>query len=232
VSEDLEQQLLTPAAGNSSLQTVAKEDLTDDRVANSWYFNADVMRRFCTLAKSSAAVPAAGAQRQHQCPQRCQVACCASFARGSKRFDRENDFEQCVPNPCALNCGLPGNASAVIGKERSENLIFAVPKTTATGTADVLKRKCLRASSALVAISSMSGTAMSGSLNQAVQLPHLTGLLVWMWLLDLQRVVWGDDIAMEASKSTMRCVVPHFPHVRDPKEGRPASLDVFISKSM
>mgnify|MGYP001806711700 CR=1 FL=1 len=62
VSEkDLEQQLLTPA-GNGSVQTVAKEDLADDRVTNSWYFDADVMSRFCALAKDSSAMPAARAQ--------------------------------------------------------------------------------------------------------------------------------------------------------------------------
>jgi hypothetical protein len=157
VSKDLEQQLLTPA-GNGSLQTVVKEDLADDRVANSCYFDADVMSRFCALAKDSSAMPAARAQGQHQCPQRCRVACCASVARGSKRFDSENDFEQCVPNPCARNCSLPGNSSAVIGKERLETLnSLPLPKVTATVTADVLKLQYPQVATAMVVDSSMDG---------------------------------------------------------------------------
>jgi hypothetical protein len=148
VATDLEQLLLTPApdtvnnTANSTLQLGPDEKDITPSVSGSFSFDALVMPRFCTLARKASQFTAASSQQLH-CPRRCQVACCADFARGKRMFDSHNDFEQCAPNPCAYRCSLPGNASAVIGRQRSGEQAGGVVR--ASLTMDLLKRPYLRA---------------------------------------------------------------------------------------
>jgi hypothetical protein len=130
VAEGLEQQLLTSEADNSSLEFVPDVYLPVDAIQSWNYdirFDSGVMTRFCALAQATKSSPRATvspvspnsvapapAQQQQQCPQRCQVACCARFANGSMDFERQNEFEQCAFNSCAFNCSLSGNSSASV----------------------------------------------------------------------------------------------------------------------
>lgn len=160
MAEGLEQQLLIPAADNATFEGASSVDLPTDgtqRVAHS--FDAVVMKRFCALAQASrqSATPAGAgpaphpAQQQQQCPQHCQVACCADFANVSMTFDRHNNFEQCAANPCA-GCSLPGNSSAVISGAVGRRPRFS---SKAALSAAVLKRQYLRAASVVESNSSI-----------------------------------------------------------------------------
>jgi hypothetical protein len=141
VAEGLEQQLLTPAKDSSALQEVQERDNSVDKSASEHYrFNADVMKRFCAQTETSSATPTA--LPAQQCPRRCQVACCAEFSKGKKRFNSDNDFMQCASDPCAHGCTLPGNRTAVLGLEEG---VFGAASSPAQS---VLKRQYLRAASA------------------------------------------------------------------------------------
>jgi hypothetical protein len=170
VADGLEQQLLTPAANDSSVGVASSVDLNiDDTAIHVYSFNAGVMARFCALTNASSVAPAQAIQQQ-QCPRRCKVACCAKFANGSMNFDGHNDFEQCAPNPCAHGCSSPsGVIAAAVGTPHALEPP-AVPgnftMAAAAVSSDVLKRQYLRAASAVEANSSM-GTGASGAVTMA-----------------------------------------------------------------
>jgi hypothetical protein len=146
VATDLQQLLLTPAVGSSSLTPVSAGDLArhlaDDSVTVGYReFDAEVMKRFCAASSSVAAVKPA--HTHQQCPRHCQVACCAKFANGTMQFDMYTTFEQCAIDVCALGCSLPGNPKAVIGKAPE-----GPRPEAASATSDVLMRQYLRGGTA------------------------------------------------------------------------------------
>jgi hypothetical protein len=176
VADGLEQQLMTPVNDYSGVQEVQQQDIAADKSASEPYkFDADVMKQFCTQAKPSPVIRIPTAQPsqpdpnrpdQQQCPRRCQVACCAEFAKGVIRFESRNDFDQCAPDPCARGCTLPGNRTAAIGVKEG------VLRGASSDINAVLKRQYLRAASVWGSNSSTSGrpsdaatSVPSGSLN-------------------------------------------------------------------
>jgi hypothetical protein len=171
VADDLDEQLLTPAADNSSVQVVPVWQLTYDSTpsfSKDNRFNQVVMTRFCTLAEgqNNSSVAPATTQQQQKCPRRCQVACCAKFAIGEMHFDRDYEFEQCAFSPCAYGCSLPGNSSATFVASCAP----PSPRPRASPPYNVLKRQSLRAASAVGSNLSMGANASgaatsSGSLS-------------------------------------------------------------------